>query len=599
MGKKMGSFQQKAVAFLLVMVMVCGMCSPMQAVFAATKTKLRYNSASIAINETYRIYLTGENKKATYSYKSKNKKVAKVSKKGVITGVAPGKTKITVKQKLNKKTTSVGTFTVTVKKACMWKKNMLYDEAYTSQRGIITKEDKLFIKPWLTGMMYMNPKATYSYYSGDSKKLKLTKKGQIIGTNGSGKVKVTIKETYKKKTRTVGSFYIEICAPKLTEKEAEITVGGFLAIGDATCGATKKRGYVISEDKKVDTELDFKHSEDDEVYVEGIKDLTGNCQTIYTQMVRFTKAGTYYVHVFPYDYKKKAYTKDYYLGCVKVEVVERLQASEVALEVQKFELVEEGDDMEEDVPVYDKEDGYTLTYPQRVALYIAPYNYSGWIKAESSDPSVVEIADVVNHTGDTPGGNLALVPKKPGTAMITVEVNGASTEFKVTVPKNISTYTNDRYDTIGDSVEVERDIFDQEALEYVKEEKSKEEDDNEDEDEEESTENTKYSKFRLEVSNEKIADVSINSVDIQCKIVDAGWEDIYPDYCHSGWEADTKYDILADEGEAECLEVEYGLELKKAGTTTITVYYEDRVVDQFTYEVNADDEEYDEYEDAV
>ncbi|MCI9412808.1 MAG: hypothetical protein HFG36_12210, partial [Eubacterium sp.] len=67
-----------------------------------------------------KISITGKKAKHKYTFTSKKKKIAKVSKSGVITGVKAGKTTITVKdtwkQKGKKKTKKLGTVKVTVKK---------------------------------------------------------------------------------------------------------------------------------------------------------------------------------------------------------------------------------------------------------------------------------------------------------------------------------------------------------------------------------------------------------------------------------------------------------------------------------------------------
>lgn len=77
-------------------------------------TALTKKSEIIGINETYTIPIKNKNSKAIYTYKSSKTSVAKVSTKGKITGISAGKAKITVVQKLSGKTTTVGTFTVTV-----------------------------------------------------------------------------------------------------------------------------------------------------------------------------------------------------------------------------------------------------------------------------------------------------------------------------------------------------------------------------------------------------------------------------------------------------------------------------------------------------
>ncbi len=87
---------------------------------AAKKTKLKTKKVSIFVKGKKKISITGKKAKHKYTFTSKKKKIAKVSKTGVITGVKAGKTKITVKdtwkQKGKKKSKKLGTINVTVKK---------------------------------------------------------------------------------------------------------------------------------------------------------------------------------------------------------------------------------------------------------------------------------------------------------------------------------------------------------------------------------------------------------------------------------------------------------------------------------------------------
>lgn len=87
---------------------------------AAKKTKLKTKKVSIFVKGKKKISITGKKAKHKYTFTSKKKKIAKVSKTGVITGVKAGKTTITVKdtwkQKGKKKTKKLGTVKVTVKK---------------------------------------------------------------------------------------------------------------------------------------------------------------------------------------------------------------------------------------------------------------------------------------------------------------------------------------------------------------------------------------------------------------------------------------------------------------------------------------------------
>lgn len=86
----------------------------MNTVSAATKATLKSSTETIKVAGTVKIVINNMVKKATYSFKSSDTKIATVSKVGTITGKKAGTTKITVKQTYSKKVTTVGTVLVTV-----------------------------------------------------------------------------------------------------------------------------------------------------------------------------------------------------------------------------------------------------------------------------------------------------------------------------------------------------------------------------------------------------------------------------------------------------------------------------------------------------
>lgn len=79
------------------------------------KAALKTKKITLQAGKKKTIQLKNKKQGAAYTYKSASTKIAKVSKKGVITAVKAGKTKITVKEKSGKKTRTVGRVTVTVK----------------------------------------------------------------------------------------------------------------------------------------------------------------------------------------------------------------------------------------------------------------------------------------------------------------------------------------------------------------------------------------------------------------------------------------------------------------------------------------------------
>lgn len=84
---------------------------------AAQKTKLKTKNINVTVGAKKKILFKKKLKNYKYSFKSKNKKIASVSKKGVVTGKKVGKTTITVKEKMkgHKKTKTVGKIKVRVK----------------------------------------------------------------------------------------------------------------------------------------------------------------------------------------------------------------------------------------------------------------------------------------------------------------------------------------------------------------------------------------------------------------------------------------------------------------------------------------------------
>lgn len=84
---------------------------------AAKKAKLSTKKLTITVGKKKTIKIKNKAKKATYKFKSKKASIAKVSKKGVVTGKKKGSTKITVTEKKGKKTRKLGTVSVKVNPA--------------------------------------------------------------------------------------------------------------------------------------------------------------------------------------------------------------------------------------------------------------------------------------------------------------------------------------------------------------------------------------------------------------------------------------------------------------------------------------------------
>lgn len=106
---------KRVVSIILAAVMICitasgGDCEANAAGKAVIKTK----KLSIKVGEKKKIKIIKKAKKAKYKFTVSKKVVATVNAKGVVKGRKEGKTKITVKETLNKKTRKVGSVSVSV-----------------------------------------------------------------------------------------------------------------------------------------------------------------------------------------------------------------------------------------------------------------------------------------------------------------------------------------------------------------------------------------------------------------------------------------------------------------------------------------------------
>lgn len=111
----MNLFKKQTISIGLCFALAVSTLSAFTPATAAAKAKLVKKKLTLTVGQKKKIAIKSKKKKAKYSFKASNKK-ASVSKSGVITAKKAGKVKITVKEKLKKKTRKVGTITVTIKK---------------------------------------------------------------------------------------------------------------------------------------------------------------------------------------------------------------------------------------------------------------------------------------------------------------------------------------------------------------------------------------------------------------------------------------------------------------------------------------------------
>lgn len=110
---------KKALSLVSILALtITGIAAPWETdnAQAANKASLKTKKITIKAGQTKKIAIKGKNKKATYSFKSNKKKIASVSKKGVVKGLKAGKATITVTEKIKKKKRTLGKVSVTVKK---------------------------------------------------------------------------------------------------------------------------------------------------------------------------------------------------------------------------------------------------------------------------------------------------------------------------------------------------------------------------------------------------------------------------------------------------------------------------------------------------
>lgn len=85
---------------ILVLILSLALfCVPILSGVAATKVKINKKKATILVSKTVQLKINGQKK---VKWSSSNKKIAKVSKTGKVTGIKPGK--VTIKAKVKKKT---------------------------------------------------------------------------------------------------------------------------------------------------------------------------------------------------------------------------------------------------------------------------------------------------------------------------------------------------------------------------------------------------------------------------------------------------------------------------------------------------------------
>ena len=413
---------------------------------------------NIAINEKGHIRIYDAKKQAKYTYYNSNKKVVSVTKDGIVTGKKAGKAKITVKETYKKKTKIFSTVTVTVKTATL--DEAFSDKVISSQTGYWkSKEGKEAGEKWFgieRVINYPNKKAVYKVYSSDSRILKVKTDGTIQDACGEGKVTLTFKETYNKKTRTIGKYIVEVRKPALKkntillEKKKCVCPGNYITGVDnylftitpeiVSGNALKADWKKLAEMKEKDEYFLYQLIWEDDVF-----EYVGSENGYMSK-----KSGTEYLYYGVYNYETNNYET---LGYITINAKWKDKVDKISMFWEKKP------------GRYDSETGYEMEAgrDEYFTFSTEPSCYDGGFTVEIEKPDILSCDNVVRTSQDfrfdderiyetygviyeteepdeeeqeyTSGWDniLVLHPHKPGVTNVTIHANGASKTFKVNV----------------------------------------------------------------------------------------------------------------------------------------------------------------------
>ncbi|ACL76692.1 hypothetical protein [Ruminiclostridium cellulolyticum] len=353
------------------------------------QSKLTIGAGSIVGNydyyskdDKYSLKVANSVNKATYSFTSSNNNIVKVKVSGTtayLTGVKAGNATITCNQKLNGKTTKVGTCTVTVK-------NSTVSQDYIPVVPMGTSVSKEVLE-----FSYRNNDATYTYVS-NSKNFTMKEKlsqfdgmyfiSQSFTAKAPGTYTVTVKETYNKSTRTVGKI-------KYTVKKATLSGDSSVDLGSSIWA------FELINNYRTDVNYLFVFS--DKSIVEESK----SGDTIY---LKGKKVGKTNVTIYE---NTKTPDKNKLIGTCKLTV------KEVVLE-----------DLDCD---FEETELYVGDDPVELEISKDPYNAPGTITVSSSDTKVVTVGKLDED------GICLISPVGVGTATITITCGDITKTQKITV----------------------------------------------------------------------------------------------------------------------------------------------------------------------
>lgn len=270
--------KMKATQILLVVAMCCALivgnlAIPGLVAEAATKktaisttsltipvgkmtSKVYYLKNSWELEAPQKLSVTNAIKGATYQFVSSNSKVVKIGKSGGdLTGVKAGTATITCTQTYKSKKTTIGKCKVTVKSATLQVSE--YGNEFAAGKGGYDLAGYYSSSNNLYSLAYRNPDASYALTSSskdftikevkysasnvkdvtDNKEYQSVLKdfignrylyGYQFDAKKAGTYTITVKETYNKKTKTLGSFKVIINETSVTGEKQEVLLGDFI-----------------------------------------------------------------------------------------------------------------------------------------------------------------------------------------------------------------------------------------------------------------------------------------------------------------------------------------------------------------------------------
>ncbi len=390
---KQGRLFKLAVCLVLLVTITlsAGIYAPVEAAAKPSiEAKMTIGTGSLVGNydyysvedDKYALFVSDAVKGATYTFTSSNSKVVSVKASGTkafLAGLKAGTATITVNQKLKGKTTKVGTCTVTVTNATVHQ-----DIIPVLPLGTSNGNEPLEFS-------YRNNDATYTYVSSSKNFSMKENIKKFDGMNfishsftakEPGTYTVTVKETYNKITRTVGTI-------KYTVKKSTVEAESKIDLGDSTWVfnlinnyRTDVYYYILPEDNEVIETIE----NGDSVYLKGIKVGTSNVKV--------------------YENAESA-DESKLLGTCKVTV------KEVVLEDLDLDF--------DDTEIYVDDD------PIEFSVDKEPSNALGEITVTSSNP------DVATVSGLDEDGNGKIIPVSAGTTEIKITCGNITKTQTITV----------------------------------------------------------------------------------------------------------------------------------------------------------------------